>query len=391
MDASMVGTVATVGRIAGHVVAEKVRAPRARTSTDVPRVPDDAGADWYTAALAPKVGGARVVDVDRLGGSSGTSTRRRVRLTWNEAGRSAGLPEHLYVKTTTSLTQRLMLGLTDIIRVEGLVYDHVLPLVKLEVPAGYHFGFEPRSWRSIVVTEDVGVTRDATFYTPQQELTLEQAAELVTQMATWHGTLWDHPVLREGWLQTTAERHASLSRFLDWSKASRVGYERAGDVVPREIASRHEQVVAAYGAAMQLGSRGPLTFLHGDPHCAGNYYETGGGRMGWADWGVCLRGGWGYDYAYFVTSSLTIEQRRSWERQLLEHYLAELGAAGAPAPSFDDAWLTYRQQALYPAVAWAAVFGHGPLQPDSQPPEYCLPIIERATNAVLDLDSIHAV
>ena len=42
-------------------------------------------------------------------------------------------------------------------------------------------------------------------------------------------------------------------------------------------------------------------------------------------------------------------------------------------------------------IGWAAVYGHGPLQPDSQPPEYCLPIIERASHAVEDLDSVGAV
>ena len=51
---------------------------------------------------------------------------------------------------------------------------------------------------------------------------------------------------------------------------------------------------------MQLGSDGAMTFLHGDPHCGGNFYEAADGAMGWADWGVCLRGSWGYDYSYFV-------------------------------------------------------------------------------------------
>jgi hypothetical protein len=113
--------------------------------------------------------------------------------------------------------------------------------------------------------------------------------------------------------------------------------------------------------------------------------------MGWADWGVCLRGGWGYDYAYFVTSSLPVDRRREWEHELLAHYLEQLARAGGDAPDFDAAWLTYRQQALYPCVGWAAVYGHGRLQPDSQPPEYCLPIIERASHAVEDLDSVGAV
>jgi hypothetical protein len=383
--------VAQLGRIAGHVLWERARSPRLDAATAVPRRPEDVTAAWLTRALCAQHPGAAVTGVEMREGSSGTSTRRRMHLTYNAVGRDAGLPEHLYVKTTTTLTQRLILGLTDIIEVEGLVYERVLPLLDLEAPHGYHHGFEPRSWRTVVITEDVGATRGACFCEPDTELTLAQAKDLLTSMATWHGRLWSDPVLEGGWLQTTSERYDALSRFLDWGKRSAVGYQRAGDVVARSVRERPVQVFEAFARAMRLGSEGAMTFLHGDPHSGGNFYETADGRMGWADWGVCLRGGWGYDYAYFVTSSLAVERRREWERELLEHYLEQLALAGGEAPDFDDAWLVYRQQALYPCVGWAAVYGHGPFQPDSQPPEYCLPIIERASQAVEDLDSVAAV
>lgn len=382
---------AKVGRIAGHVLWERVHRPALRSASDVPRTPDDVTAEWLTACLCAGHPAASVAGVEILGGTSGTSTRRRMRLTYNAVGREAGLPEHIYVKTTTSLTQRLMLGLTDIIHVEGLVYDRVLPILELEVPRGYGYGFEPRSWRTVVITEDVGVTRGAQFCSPQTPLTLEQMKDLLTSMASWHGGLWNHPVLEGGWLQTTAERYDVLSRFLDWGKRSAVGYRRAGDVVASSVRDRAVEVFEAFERAMRLGSEGTMTFLHGDPHSAGNFYVTADGRMGWADWGVCLRGNWGYDYAYAVTSSLPIDRRREWEQELLEHYLEQLALAGGAAPDFNDAWLTYRQQALYPCVGWSAVYGHGPFQPDSQPPEYCLPIIERASQAVEDLDSVSAV
>lgn len=382
---------AKVGRIAGHVVWERARPRVPRTSADVPRTPDDVTLEWLTACLCADHPGAAVVDFDIRGGTSGTSTRRRIHATYNVAGQAAGLPEDLYVKTTTSLAQRLMLGLTDIIRVEGVVYDRVLPLLDVEAPSGFFSAFDPRSWRSIVVTEDVGVTRGAQFCSPQTDLTLDQMKELLTGMAIWHGTLWNHPLLEGGWLQTTAERHDRLSRFLDWDKRSAVGIRRAGDVVPATVRDRHPEVLRAFERSMQLGSAGTMTFLHGDPHSAGNFYVTDDGRMGWADWGVCLRGGWGYDYAYAVTASLTVERRREWERELLAHYLEALAAAGGDAPELADAWLTYRQQVLYPFVGWSAVYGHGRLQPDSQPPEYCLPIIERAAHAVEDLDAVGAV
>ena len=94
-----------------------------------------------------------------------------------------------------------------------------------------------------------------------------------------------------------------------------------GSVVPGFALERHADAVRAFERSMRLGSVGPMTFLHGDPHSGGNFYLTADQRMGWADWGVCLRGSWGYDFAYFVTASLPVGRRRAWERELLRHYV----------------------------------------------------------------------
>ena len=53
------------------------------------RVPPSAEAltaEWLTAALCREVPGAAVVDVEVFGGSDGTSSRRAVRVVYNQAG-----------------------------------------------------------------------------------------------------------------------------------------------------------------------------------------------------------------------------------------------------------------------------------------------------------------
>ena len=233
-----------------------------------------------------------------------------------------------------------MLGLTEIIDVEGLVYDRVLPLLDVEAPRGYWSAFDARA-RGVpcVITEDVGVTRGAQFCSPADELTLEQMKELLTE----HGDLARAPVEPPGARGRLAADHRAsatraLCRFLDWGKRSVVGYRRAGDVVAPSVRDRPRRlrVRGVRAARWRLGSEGAMTFLHGDPHSGGNFYVTADGRMGWADWGVCLRGSWGYDYAYAVTASLPTDARREWEHELLEHYLEQLALAGGEAPDFDD-------------------------------------------------------
>ena len=67
----------------------------------------------------------------------------------------------------------------------------------------------------------------------------------------------------------------------------------------------------------------PNVFLHSDVHI-GNWYQSGLGRMGLCDWQCPSRGHWSRDVAYAISAALTVENRRSWERDLLARYLERL-------------------------------------------------------------------
>lgn len=97
--------------------------------------------------------------------------------------------------------------------------------------------------------------------------------------------------------------------------------------------------------------------------------------MGLTDWQATMAGGWAYDVAYLVGSACEPEDRRAWERELLEHYLRALAASGGAAPPFEEAWLRYRQMLFYPYSAWAFTIGRAWFQPRMQPDEIRLAII----------------
>ncbi len=85
-------------------------------------------------------------------------------------------------------------------------------------------------------------------------------------------------------------------------------------------------------------------------------------------------------FAYFIILGLDILDRRAWERQLLEGYLAELAAAGAPAPDFETAWHAYRESAIFPYQVW---FTNRPIW---QPEPLIAACASRAAWAAWDLD-----
>ncbi|MEV5839574.1 phosphotransferase [Nocardia sp. NPDC052112] len=378
-------------RVGGHIAREAVIRPQAMRAADVPVTGRELTTDWLTAVLCYDHPGAKVEAFATTDRSSGTSTRWKLTVGYNEIGQVAGLPENLFAKTTADFKQRLTLGLAGTLHGEPGFFKHVRPNLEIEAPRGYHSAVDSRSGRSISLLEDVVSTKGASFCTPGTPIGREQIEDLLRTMATWHARYWDDKGLRlHGWLETPRSHFADLDRLIGMSKRARVGAGRALSVIPEALPAHHDRLYRALERSLEIASTGPQTFLHGDSHI-GNTYVTAAGRMGITDWRVVQRGSWACDFAYLVASGLDVADRRAWERELLTGYLARLAACGAPAPDFDTAWLAYRQQMLYPYFRWLSTISHSAIAPEYQPDEVCLGIIERTATAVLDLDATRAV
>lgn len=370
---------------------ERVRGVRAVSADDVPRSPHDVSAEWLTAVLCAFTPGARVLSVAAGAGSVGTTTRSGLAVTYNEAGTAADLPTRLFVKCTSTVAQRLMLGLGGLIEGEPGFYMHVRPLLGIEAPIGYFAAVDPRSWRSIVLTEDVTSTRGARFWQPSTAVTREQVEDLLANAAVWHGALWDSSRLGEWrWLKTPADQMRVIDSLIALANRTRAGAERARVVIPSALRRRRGDLYDGMRRSMQILSRRPRTYLHGDLHIANTYF-TREGRMGIGDWQVGLQGSWAHDYAYLLATALEVEDRRRLERDLLDFYLERLLAAGGDAVSREAAWMAYRQATLYPYFAWVYTIGRSRLQPSFQRAEISLALIERIAAAIDDLDSLGAV
>jgi aminoglycoside phosphotransferase (APT) family kinase protein len=141
---------------------------------------------------------------------------------------------------------------------------------------------------------------------------------------------------------------------------------------------------------LQINIAGPQTLLHGDVH-PGNWYVTGDNRMGLYDWQCAARGGGARDVAYALSTHLTVEDRRAWERDLLARYCDRLAAAGCRVPNFEAALLAYRQQMLHAMFMWLVTIGRYSLQPEMQPKDVTLESVRRTCQAAEDLDSLDAI
>jgi hypothetical protein len=372
-------------------VRERIGGVRVTSRGDVPRSALDITSQWLTEVMCAGTPDGRVRAVTVLAGSDGTTTRSTLAVEYNDVGAAAGLPARVFVKCTSGLAQRLMLGLGGVIDGEPGFYNHVRPLLTIEAPLGYHAAVDAASWRSVVIIEDVVATRGAVFWQPAARVTPERVRVLLCDLAAWHGALWGSGRLADwAWLKTPADQMRVIDALLGLADRTSAGLARARSVIPSGLLRRADDLRPAMRRSMDEASRPPHTYLHGDLHIA-NTYLTRDNKTGVCDWQVGLRGSWAYDYSYLLATALDIDERRAWEHDLLDFYLERLAAAGVEPIPRARAWQAYRQALFYPYFAWLYTMGRSRLQPSFQPHEVSLMMIERIGAAIADLGSFGAV
>jgi hypothetical protein len=87
------------GRIAYHVAKERITNPRPVTLREVPPTPEHLTNAWLTLALCRGIPGAKVLDHELGPRCDGTSSRRTLRVKFDDAGSEAGLTEWLFTKS----------------------------------------------------------------------------------------------------------------------------------------------------------------------------------------------------------------------------------------------------------------------------------------------------
>jgi hypothetical protein len=383
-----------MGRYAAHCGWERITRHQAVVESDVPGGPAAVTRDWLTAVLCgPEPGGGCVLDFDWVGGSVGTSSRRALRISYDFSARERGCPERLFAKFTAELRSRLVIGLSGELPGEPTFYNAVRPNINLRAPLGFHGGFDMKSGRSVVLLEDIARSQSASFCSPTTPLTKVQARSLVSTLAALHGQMWAKPATdrRLRHLDSPLIRIRKGAVLLDARKRSSVGVDRAAEELPGAFLDNRDQMWDALIQSLKLCQQGPQTFLHGDAHLGNFYLTSAGSEVGACDWQASTTGHWSFDVGYALTCALPVQDRRNWEEELINHYLHVLGGYIPDVPSFDEAWLAYRQQPFWGLHAWLITLGRSAVMPQMQPDEVSRAELVRVSNAIVDLDSLNAL
>lgn len=366
---------------------ERARGRALSSRSEIPLSYEEITPEWLTAVLSHDISGAEVIS-HRLGErDEGTSSRRHIYLTWNDAGTIAGLPGSVFSKATMTLESRYLLGMNGGIAAEVMFYNNVLPNLDVRTPDPLFARYDPETFNSIIIMRDL--TDQVTFGSHELDLTLDQARSQLRLLAAVHARYYDSP-----------ELHTVLSEFNNWEdffaitieaadvgRACARGFLQAEDVIPPRVFARADEIWPATLRSVAEHTTLPRTLIHSDVHLK-NWYVDAGGEMGLNDWQCCCKGNWSRDLAYTISTALSVDNRRAWERDLVAYYLDHLHAAGAPRIDMDTARRMYRQQ-LFSALAWwTGTLGQPPEAPKMQPPETSREFIRRITHAIDDQDAL---
>ena len=365
---SIIGLAGHLGRGAQRVATDAVVGGRA----GLPRT----AADLDPATLS-KVMGTAVSSVQLLDGDAGTSSRARLALTGD------GVPASVFVKMPASTAAtRLMGELGRLGHTEVRFYDQ-LSAGLTGVPRCYGTAFDPWTGRYLLVLEDLSVDA-CEFPDTLHPLSTEQAGLLVELLAKLHAAFWGRlpadgrgPL---GWLYTPSGDVTSLLTGSLMKTSMKRLAERT--TIPVE---NGRFITENYRAVAALIDTAPHTVMHGDAHPGNVYFRNG--AAGLLDWQAVRRGHPSRELAYTLITSMTPEDRRASQRELLEVYRTALSAAGGPQLDSEELWLRYRQGALYGYVAPLITAGMGGMQVEN----IAMEGLRRGVAALEDLETVGAL
>ncbi|KAH8819147.1 kinase-like domain-containing protein [Xylogone sp. PMI_703] len=212
---------------------------------------------------------------------------------------------------TVSLAQR-----------EAEFFTKVAPNIKnMLFPRGWWGGRS--STQGIAIMNDL-TKEGCTFPGETASYSVANVMDGVGQLAGLHAQYWGQSQKDHPWIWNNYD---PAMRFMctPWDEVVRTA---GRPVLPEYLmdGKRCNEALDRYYAERNPRFR---TLLHGDTHI-GNVYFNADGRIGFLDWSAFHFGSCFHDVVYHMTAMLSIEDRRAYETQILDHYLERLHQHGGP-------------------------------------------------------------
>ena len=322
--------------------------------TDMTRIPllehvEDVTAEWMRQALAsggapdfPEIESLEIERLSDVANAMGNLFRCRMTV----CGGGAADPASVIVKLPTSNAIALKLAKwLSLHRREYVYYRDIAAHTQVRVPSLLYGDLDERRHRFVLVLEDLGGMEAI----PQSAgVGVERARLAIREIAGLQGRFWeaaDEPALADcGAFLAARERRIMQTLYL---LTLPLAFERFGELFTTDTRRLAEAFGPRLDAHFGAVSQGPRTVVHGDYRGDNVLFGSEGqGDFAVIDWQGCGIGCGMYDVAFFLATSVSVDDRRSIERDAVGEYHDIVCRMGAENYSRDDCWQSYRQNTL---------------------------------------------
>jgi Phosphotransferase enzyme family len=332
--------------------------------------------DWLTEALGQRYPGVTVSSVHPGPIVARVSVNARFHVEYG-GDVPPGLPPDLCVKGYFADCSETAAASRTAGVPEALFYRHLAGASGVRTLECFWADVDPITQHGVVITGDVAA-QGATFLDALSPYSVDQVAESLEQYAVLHGRTWGRR-LDEPWL---GPRLRSTMQARGLAEISGNFDGPIGSRVPPRVRDAPRLLRSVRALADQLETAEPQCLVHGDAH-VGNLFLNASGRPCLVDWQLVQGGPWYLDVGYHLGCTLSPDERRHHERDLLRHYLDRLRGEGGDAPSWDEARRSIGLGLLYGFFLWAITL--------KVAPPITTAMLERLGHAVSDHEAYASV
>jgi Phosphotransferase enzyme family len=321
-------------------------------TVSVPNSLDEAlSPEWLTAALGLRFPGIEVLSVTPGPVVDRISTNARFAIEY--AGVSSGPSPSLCVKGYFNEFGWIARHIGE---PEAYFYRDLAAPAGVRTLCSVYADVDSETRHGVVITEDI-VADGGVFLDGRSSYTPEQTAASLSELATLHAATWMQPRwATTPWLES--RMGVAMQVWGEPATVAKIGANHHGSNgrgVPVELRDpqRLVDVYKAMGPALAAAeSTSSWCVIHGDAHL-GNLFLDAAKRPCLLDWQLVQRGMWYIDVGYHIASTLTVEDRRKSERELLRLYLDRLAELGVEPPPWDEAWQALSRGIVHGFFLWS--------------------------------------
>ena len=348
----------------------------------------DIDAAWLTASLAARLADGVAVEsfsVETIGtgvGLMGLLYRLTIEYSGDRRGEA---PQTVIVKLPVLIDATREVALAyGFYKKEVAFYRDLAGETPLGTPEVYFGAHDIDTDNFVLVMQDLGHLRAADQIAGCER---DDAVAAVAALARHHAAFWNDPRLASdelAWIPFGSDAPIPEGVVQGFASAWEPFVDFIGADLSPEIKAVGDWLPGAARDLLTVPEGHPVTIAHGDYRLDNLFFDEAR-TVTALDWQITTKNVGGYDFAYFVSQSLSVADRRQHLDALVETYLSTLADAGVVYP-VDQFWFDVRRTLLfclaYPVQCMALDLT------DPRAAELVRDMTDRSSSAILDMGAL---